>query len=232
MERFLQKVFTEPFQGFLQKVAEFLPNLITSLVLILAGFVVAWLLSLAVGQALRLLRVDTLAERAGVRQALQRGGIKDSVSALLGRLTYWITLISFLIMGLNALQVPAVEGLMSRFFLYLPNLVMAVVLLVFGYLMGNFLGRAALIAAVNAGLRGSQAIAGGVKIGVFIVAVTMALELLGIGKDTVLVAFAVLFGGVVLALAIAFGLGGQELARRYLERLRQKEEDRDELKHL
>jgi small-conductance mechanosensitive channel len=110
---------------------------------------------------------------------------------------------------------------------------MAAVVIVIGYLTGNFLGRTALIASVNAGLAISSLLGKFVKYTVFFIALSMALELLGIGKDTVLVAFAIVMGGVVLALAIAFGHGGRAAAERYIEkRLKEKEEEKDEIEHI
>lgn len=232
MGKFLNRVFLEPFKDFLEKIVEFLPNIFTSLVLILSGLVLAWLLKALIIWIARFLRIDAISERIGVLQALQKGGIKDPLSRLVGRLVYWVLVISFIIMGLNALGVPAVEELLSRFFLYLPNLILAGVVMVLGYIVGNFLGRAALIASVNAGLRISGLVGRLVNFMVFVIALSMAAELLGIGKDTVLVAFALVFGGIVLALSIAFGLGGKDIAKDYIEKKLGEKEEKDQIKHI
>ncbi len=147
-------------------------------------------------------------------------------------MVYWVVLISFLIISLNALRVPTVEDLLARFFLYLPNVIVAVLILSLGYLVGNFLGRASLIALVNADVSIASFLGRFVRITVYIIATTMALELLGIGKDTVLVAFAIVFGGIVLALAIAFGIGGQRAAGEYIERKLREEREKDEIEHI
>jgi small-conductance mechanosensitive channel len=234
MENILDKVFIEPFRGFASKVAQFLPSLLTGLVLIVTGLVVAWLLKTVCTAAAQFLKADAVSEKIGLSQALQKAGIKEQPSRLLGKAVYWVVLISFVIMGLDAVKVPAVEQLLSEFFLYLPNMIVAAIILVLGYLVGNFLGRAALIASVNAGLFTSGLVAKFVKYGVFAVALSMALELLGIGKDTIIVAFAIVFGGVVLALAIAFGQGGRAAAEKYIEKRLQQKEDKgkDEIEHI
>ncbi len=112
----------------------------------------------------------------------------------------------------------------------------ALIVLANGPFLGNFLGRAALIASVNAGVRLSSLLSKGVKTVIMLFALAMSLEQLGIGRSTVIAAFTVVFGGVVLAPALAFGLGGQDLARRLIEKRFKKEgdkdEERDELKHL
>jgi hypothetical protein len=232
MENFLNSVFALPFKNFLEKLSAFLPSLFTCIVLIIAGLLVAWLIKTVLVRVLRLLKVDALSERAGITQVLGRGGIKDPLSGLTGRLFYWIVLISFIIMGLDALRVPAVDELMKRFFLYLPNVIVSAVVVVFGYVISNFLGRAALIASVNAGVRVSGLIGKLVQYAVFFLSVVMALELLGIGKETVLVAFAIMFGGLVLALAIAFGLGGKDMAKDYIEGKMKEKGERDEIEHV
>ena len=99
--------------------------------------------------------------------------------------------------------------------------------------MSNFLGRATLIASVNAGVKFSRLLAKGVKIVVLLLACVMALEQLGIGRGTVIVAFTILFGGFVFALALSFGLGGKEIARQYLEgKFKGGTEEKDDLTHI
>jgi small-conductance mechanosensitive channel len=233
MNDLLKKVFVEPIDGFIEKVSQFLPSLMTGIVLVITGLIVAWLLKLVIVQFTRLVKVDALSERVGAAKALHGVGIREPASKLIGRLIYWVVFIPFVVMGLDAMKVPAIEKLLAEFFLYLPNVIMAAVVIVIGYLTGNFLGRTALIASVNAGLAISSLLGKFVKYTVFFIALSMALELLGIGKDTVLVAFAIVMGGVVLALAIAFGHGGRAAAERYIEkRLKEKEEEKDEIEHI
>jgi len=98
--------------------------------------------------------------------------------------------------------------------------------------LGNFFGRAALIASVNAGIKISGLIGRFVKFTVFILSGTMALEQLGIARGTIIISFAIIFGGIVLALAIAFGLGGRDIAKEYLEKKVKGEEKKDEINHL
>jgi len=227
----MDTVFIEPLQRFVGRIEEFLPNLLIGVVLIVLGVLVAWLLRIIITRISQILNIDRLSERTGVAQLLQKSGMLESFSGLMGKAVYWIVLLSFIIMGLDALRIPAVEKLLSEFWLYLPNVITAVFIVFAGYLLGNFLGRASLIAAVNAGLPVSGLLGKFVKFTVFIMAATMALELLGIGQDTVLVAFAIVFGGVVLALAIAFGLGGRDAARDYIEKMREKKGE-DDIQHI
>ena len=143
-----------------------------------------------------------------------------------------LTLFTFIFLSLSALKIPSVEQLLEKFFLYLPNVFVAVLIIFFGYLLSNFLGRTALIASVNAGFKISGLLGKTVKLAVFLLAVTMALEQLGIGKETIVIAFAIIFGGIVLALSIAFGLGGRDIAKEYLEKKLRGEEKGDDISHL
>jgi len=125
------------------------------------------------------------------------------------------------------------DHLIERVFDYLPNVFVAIIIVILGYMLGNFLGRAALIASVNAGMQLSRLFGRVVRYLIFILSVLIALEQLGIGKETVLLAFAILFSGIVLAMAIAFGLGGRDLAREFLEkRLAERPGGDDDIHHL
>ena len=229
----MDNVFLEPLKKFVTKIAGFLPNLFIGAILIIIGLLIAALLRKIICRLSRLLNMDRLSDKVGLTQILQKSGIREPVSWLVGNAVYWIVLISFVIMGLDALKIPSVENLLQEFWFYVPNVIAAAILLGAGYLLGNFLGRAALIAAVNAGIAISGLIGKFVKFTVFIMATTMALELLGIGEDTVLIAFAVVFGGVVLALAIAFGLGGRDAAKGYIDKMLQEQsEEDDDISHI
>ncbi|UCH79653.1 MAG: hypothetical protein JSW20_07800 [Nitrospiraceae bacterium] len=224
--------FIEPFERFITRITGFIPHLFISIILIILGLLVAWLLRKIVIRIAELLSIDRLSQKLGLSQVLEKSRISESLSGLIGNSIYWIVLLAFIIMGLDALRIPAVEGLMKEFWLYLPNVITSGIIVIAGYFLGNFLGRAALIASVNAGLAVSGLVGKFVKFTVFIMAATMALELLGIGKDTVLIAFAVVFGGVVLALAIAFGLGGRDAAKGYIDGMLKEKSEEDDISHI
>ncbi|MBI2163591.1 MAG: hypothetical protein HYU32_05565, partial [candidate division NC10 bacterium] len=124
-------------------------------------------------------------------------------------------------------------GLVAVLLRFLPNLIVAALVMVAGWVLANFLAQAALIGAVNAQVAGAPLIAGAVRWLVLVFAGGAALTQLGIAREMVLLAFGIAFGGTVLALALAFGLGGKELAREILEsRLRKQDEDPDRPSHM
>jgi hypothetical protein len=227
-----ETVIMEPFQKFYDKVIQFLPNFITSIFILIVGIALGFLLKIILSRLFTAIGLDKASEKSGTVELLKKGGVTEPFSALLSRIIGWITVIIFAGISLSALQIPSVETLFERFLLYLPNIFTALLILLFGYLLGNFFGRAALIASVNAGVRFSNLIGKFTKYLILILSGTMALEQLGIGKGTIVITFAIIFGGIVLALAIAFGLGGRGLAKDYLEKKIKSEEKKDEINHL
>lgn len=232
MRNIFDRLISEPLERFFERFIQFLPDLISAIVLLMIGSFSGWLTGKAFCRLLRILKIDEFSERYGINNILLKAGIRDNLSFVVGRFSGWLVFFIFVIISLSSLNVPAIEKLLERFFLYLPNLFIAVIILLAGYFLSNFFGRAALIASVNAGLKTSGLIGKFVKLTIFLLAATMALEQLGIGKETIVIAFAIVFGGIVLALSIAFGLGGRDIAKDYLEKKMKGEEKKDERDHL
>ena len=232
MNNFLQRVIIEPFERFFEKALQFLPDFFSAILIFAFGIVLGLILKAVFLRLFRTIKLDKFSERSGVIELLRKGGIKDSVSVLLAKVIGWITIVIFAVISMRELEIPTVERLFESFLLYLPNVFVAALILLFGYLLGNFFGRAALIASVNAGIKISGLIGRFVKFTVFILSGTMALEQLGIARGTIIISFAIIFGGIVLALAIAFGLGGRDIAKEYLEKKVKGEEKKDEINHL
>ncbi|UCG78802.1 MAG: hypothetical protein JSV21_02925 [Nitrospirota bacterium] len=238
MNSFFDKYLLEPVTMFFKKLVQFMPNLLVALIVIIVGIIIANILRFLIIRLMKVVHFDKGCERIGVNQILEKGGIKDIPSHMMGRLFYWLAVATFFIIALNSLNIPSIEQLMTRFLLYLPNVFIAIIIIVLGYVMGNFLGRATLIASVNAGFPMSGPLSHLVKLGIMLLSVTMALEQLGIGEATITIAFGVMFGGVVLSLAIAFGLGGKDLAKQYLEKYFESKpeepesEEHDDISHI
>jgi hypothetical protein len=230
----LQKIIFEPFQKCLESILVFMPNMLTSLFLLVTGIIIAVVIKIILARFLKAVGLDRFAARFGFSDLLKKGGITESLSMLLAKFIAGMIFLIFTLLSMKALELLIVEKLLEKLLLFLPNIVIALLILLSGYLLGNFLGRAALIAAVNAGMRLSRLVGAFVKYTIVILSTTMALEHVGIGKETVEIAFAIVFGGVVLALALAFGLGGKDLAKEYLAKKLwgEKEQEKDGIRHL
>lgn len=218
------------------RLAAALPSLLALATLVLGGLVLAWLAGKLLVRLARASDLDRRSEGWGLASALRRAGVMRPPSDVLGRCVFWGIFALFAVMGVDALRIPGTWRITDFLFLWIPNLVGAAVLILVGWLAANFLAQSVLIASVNAGIREARPLARAVRWGVLLVAWAMAITHLGIAKEMVLLAFGLTFGGLVLALSLAFGLGGRALAREILERrLRQERGEphpRETLTHL
>ena len=216
---FWQHSILEPLRRFVDQAFGFLlNNFLAMLVVLLAGVAAAYLVRLGVTIVLRLFGFDRFCERHGMIGALRTAGFERSPTVAAARLAYWLVMFVFLILSLAALNVTPMNDMVSRLFVFLPQVVAAIVILVLGYLAGTFLHRATLLAAVNAGVPRARALGTAVQILVVLFTVAVALEQVGIGRSVVLATFSVAFGSVGLAAALAFGYAARDLARTVLER--------------
>jgi len=235
MKSFWDQAILAPLRELGQQAMTSLLSLLGMLALVLLGLLVGWLAKQVVYRVLRILRFDRLCARLGVGQEIERMGFVHSCSYLAGQVVQGMVILTALLAGLNALGTPMTRNLVERFFLYLPHFLAALVILLVGTLVSRFLGRSVLIAAVNAGMPAARLLAGLTRVFIMVLTVVAALDEFGISRTTIIVTFAILFGGVVTTGAIAFGLGGRDLARELLQsqfRPQAKPEAEDQMHHL
>jgi len=233
MSNLWEQTMIEAFRETGREVALLLPKVFALLTFLVLGLAAAWIVRFLLLRILKPLRFDLLCERFGINQALVKAGVKQSASHMVARLSFWVVFLLFAFMGVDALALPATANLMSLVIGFLPHLLAAMVLLLVGLLSANFFAEAALIAAVNAQIQEARWIANLTRWGIMIFTVAMVLTQLGIAKEIVVAAFSITFGGVVLALALAVGLGGRNIAKDALERRwREKKVEEDELFHI
>jgi small-conductance mechanosensitive channel len=196
--------------------AEFLPRLLVMLVIVAVGLFVAFLLKMILRTVLHVTRLDRLSEEAGASRFLRMAAL-PSMTELLSRSLFWVTWLGFILIGISVLGVAGLQEQISRLFLLLPAIFVAILILFLGLVTANFLSRAALLAAVNAGYPSPKLLSWSIRFVIWALAISMALEEVGVARQTVLAAFSIVFGAFMFGLAIAFGLGGRELAREFLE---------------
>jgi len=207
------------------------PAVFIMITLIVLGLLAGALLRAVVSRLARAIGFDRHMERWGIGSSVRGAGVLRAPSDVLGLLFFWATFVIFASLGIDSL---GFGGATSFLVAFVPPLFAAVLVLLVGWLVANFLSQGLLIAAVNAGLPEARVLARAVHWGVLLFAGATALTHLGIGKEMVLVAFGITFGGLVFALALAFGLGGRRLARELLERRLRRESPpaRERLTHL
>lgn len=232
MRDFIEKTFFLPLQNLFDRLVQLLPRLFGMIVLIALGLFLGWIVCKTVKKGLQAINFDKFCQQIGLSALLEKGNIRRSTSELVSIGIYWLIVLSFFVIGLRTLDESLMAGVFSRFFSYLPNLIVALLILVMGFFFSKFIGRSVLIGAVNAQIRSARLLGLSVELLIMIFTLSLALEELGIGKSTIVAAFSILFGGIVLCLAIAFGFGGRRLAQEFLERrLGKKEEAEETEKH-
>jgi small-conductance mechanosensitive channel len=198
-------------------IAEFLPRFLVMLIIALIGLVVALLLKYILRAFLRFTKLDRVSEASGASHVLRMAHL-PSMTEVLSRSIFWVTWFGFILVGLSVLGIASLQEQISRLFRFLPEVFVAILIMFLGVTIANFLSRTALLAAVNAGHPSARILSWSIRFVIWILAITMTLEELGLARQTVISAFSIVFGATMLGLAIAFGLGGQDLARKSLER--------------
>lgn len=217
MRSLFDRMFVEPFQRLADQSAHVVPILIIVLITLIGGGFLAFCARWITYRLLRAARFDRLVHRTGFGSMIDRSGVFRSPSDLGARFVQAIVWVFVMLFALSTADTPVTTGLVARFVDYIPSLIAAGLVLLLGVVVSRMASRSTLLAAVNAQWPAARLIAGGVRVLVMTLAAVIALEQLHIGSVPLLVAFAIVFGGFVFALAIAFGFGARDLARQWLE---------------
>jgi len=211
-----------------KSVADFVPGLLAFVVILLFGVLLAAIARRMIRSSLRGIEFDRRVKQWGLSE-LAEWSPSHSPSLLMAGLAYWLIILTGALVGLSALDASVTSVLVLRLFNYLPNVLAAILILAVGFFLARFFARSVLISAVNMQVQSARLLSLGVKWLVMLLAGAMALEHLGIGGDIVRLSFAILFGGIVLALALAVGLGSKDMVSRSLERQAGRSADEEEI---
>jgi len=212
----------EPIRQMLTRIMAYLPILLGALIILIVGWIVAKSIRRIVDWLLKVTRFDTLADKAGISEILRKGDLKISASHVVSGLVYWLIIIMVLVMAVDALGLPKGSDILASLFAYVPKVIAALLVLVVAMFLASFVSGIVQIAAGNAKLPKPELLAGISRWAIIIFALTISLAQLGIAPLLVTATFNIILGGVCLALALAFGLGGKDAAARYLEELKEK----------
>ena len=215
-------LIVEPIREMLTRIMAYLPVLLGALLILIVGWIVAKIIRSIVNGVLKVVRFDALADKAGISEVLRKGDLKITARQVVSSLVYWLIIIMVLVMTANALGLPKASDILSNLFAYVPKVIAALLVLVVAMFLASFVSGIVRIAAGNAKLPKPDLLAGISRWAIIIFAFTIALAQLGIAPLLVTATFNIILGGIVLALALAFGLGGKDAAARYLEELKQK----------
>ena len=210
-------VFLDSLRNFWQQFSQFLPTLLAAFVLLILGWIVAKVLRTIAERALKMLRLDVVAERSGMEDFLLKGGVRFTTVTLLSNLVYWFVMFTVLLAVLNVIGIQIAADIVGRIVLYIPKVVAAVIVLMFGALFAKFVQGVAFTYLSNVGIAGGQLLSTIAQYAILVFVASVALEQLELGGAVLVSAFQIAFGALCLALALAFGLGGKDWAAKVLE---------------
>ena len=214
------ELIAEPVSQMLTKILNFLPVLLGALLILIIGWIIAKAIRRLVNWLLVTAHFDALAEKTGISEVLSKGNLAISAREVISGLVYWLIIIMVLVMAVDALGLPKASDVLSSLFAFVPKVIVAILVLIVAMFLASFVSGIVRTAAGNANLPSPDLIANISRWAIIIFAVTIAMEQLGIAPLLVGTAFNIILGGVVLALALAFGLGGKDAAAKYLDDLK------------
>lgn len=213
----IQDIIRDSVGAFLRGIGEALPNILAAILILLIGWVIARIFRAAVGRGLRLVKFPTLAERAGIEGFLARGAVKTSSTDVVAVLVYWLVMLIVVVTAVNALGLEVASQLLNQILLYIPNIIVAVIVLAVGLYAASFVAALVRTAAANAGIAEAGLVAAISRYALIIFTFAIALNQLRIGQQIVANGFLILFGAACVAAALAVGLGARDVVGRYLE---------------
>jgi hypothetical protein len=188
-----------------------LPALIGALIILIIGFIIAKVLQGVVTRVLQSMGFEGWMESGGVKQFFERSQTTQTHLSILGKLVFWLVFFIAITMAVDTLGISAISDVLAQFIAYIPQIIAAVLILVLATLLANF------VAGIVRGATGSDVAGSIAQYGIIVFAAFAALTQLGIAPELIAPTFLILLGAVALAAAIAFGLGGQGVARQIVE---------------
>lgn len=211
-------ILVDATREFLHQSAALLPRLVLALAVIGVGWLVAKIVRFAIEKGLRAINFNVLTQRAGTDHFLQAAGLRGDTSTLFGLLGYWMVLVAALMVAFNGLGLTYVTDLLQRVELFGPRVLVAGLVLVLGSYFARFVGESIERFCRDAQISDGDILGKVVRYLIMAFVVMIALSQIQVGGDFVQWAFLIILAGVILALALAFGLGGREWAAALLER--------------
>lgn len=203
-----------------------IPKILGFLLIIVVGWFVASLIERGLAALLRSIKFNELSERAGLSDFIRRMGMNTDAAGMIGLVVKWFVRLIALVVAFDALGLPAVSEVLRQLLLWLPNVVVALVVLVIGGLAARALSNVVRGAASEADLSNADFLAKTASIVVWAFAIVVAVNQLGIATELVNTLFMAIVGALALSLGLAFGLGGRDTAAEIVRKWYGKAQDR------
>jgi hypothetical protein len=215
-------IFVTSLTSFWAELAAFVPKLLAALILLFLGWMLAKLARSGVYRLMKLLHFDKVTEKSGLEAFLKHADLEVSVASILGNLIYWLIILVMIVTVANSLGLHMVAELFNKVVLYIPNVIVAILVLVFGTILARFINRIVFAWLNNIGFEGALTVSTFSEYAMMVFVFFIAMEQLEIANELLTAAFIIAFGAFGLAFAIAFGLGAKDHAARIIGRLMDK----------
>src|SRR5829696_675786 len=202
----------QPLQDALNTFLNYVPQVIGAIIILIIGYIVATVLQAVVSRVLQGIGFDSWMERGGIKQFFDRAETRETPVTILGKLVFWFVFIIAITIATDALGIPQVSAVLGQLVAYIPSIIAAILILILAALLANFLS------SIVRGATGSGILASVVQYAILVYAVFAAITELGIAVELTAPTFLIVLGAVALAVALAFGIGGREVARDIIEK--------------
>jgi len=221
-------VLSKSFQGLWLGVINFAPQIVVAILIIVIGWLIGSLVGRAIAHVIRSLRIDEALRKSGIEDTLGRGGIVLNSGAFVGGLVKWFIIVVFLVAAFDVLHLSQVNAFLQGVVLYyLPNVIIAVLILLFSAVIGDIMQKVVTTSARTAEIKSARFLGSFTKWAIWVFAILVALEQLNIAAPFIQTLFTGIVVAVSLAIGLSFGLGGQEAAARFIEKTKQEISHRD-----
>ncbi len=213
----LQTNIMEPVQAMWTRVLGFLPTLVSVIVILVVGWMIATLIQKVVTRFLKLARLDTASEKTGIANILTKGDINYTLSEIIGVLIYWLMMLVVILAAVNTLQLTVAAELLNRVILYMPNVIASVFILALGIFFASIVANAVRTTAANAGIQQARSLGQATQVFISIFVFVEALKQLQIDTSLIDLLLKAILGAVALGVGLAIGLGCKDIANKHVQ---------------
>ncbi len=211
-----QTTVLEPVESMWVSVMGFLPTLISVIVILVVGWLLAALAQKIITRFFKLARLDSVSEKIGIANILTKGDINYTLSEIIGVMVYWLLMLVVFLMAVNALQLEVASQLLSQVILYVPNVIASVFILVLGIFFASILANTVRTTAANAGIQQARSLGQFVQVIIVIFTIIEALNQLKIDTSIIQLLIKAILAAFALGVGLAIGLGCKDMAGRYV----------------
>jgi len=206
----------QPVENMCGRVLGFLPTLISVLLILAVGWLIATLVEKGITRFLKLARLDSVSERIGIANVLTKGDINYTLSEIIGVLVYWLIMLVVVLAAVNALQLTVAAELLNQVILYIPNVIAGVFILVLGIFFANVIANTVRTAAATAGISQARTLGQVTQVVIIIFTIMEALNQLKIDTLVIQLLIKAVLAALALGVGLAIGLGCKDIAARYV----------------